>query len=516
MEQVLKKLRIRQLGKDKSGQIALFVALFLLPLVLFLFTVPNVTYVTAAKMRAQTAADIGAYTASLWLARGLNLITICNIGIRDMLLMVMAITLILAIAWVLTLIPVVSSIGFAICLIFFNTSDPASAALGNYPEDVQNLYDSANWLSKREKEIAKAFPVIADAMGSYLAYENMGVDSPRPDRGGVALKMPIGKIELKEDESKTLLKVLQGYAEFIRGNDYGLGGSVGGDLKVGGDGRMQMQFTWSNAADSCRAKQEYYQRVVVLKFTYKNDQGKRYQGSLNRSPWLYRPRDDALYQEYRSFHQLPLSHPIIEAMGYHLQRNVLPAEVFVKEVVYSPGTAYWPKDKWQPCYPESERKKIHPYIGAPPPKVLRKHLLSDYYVRGYEILFKVSKDGGLADTKEHKTPKLYRVDPDYKPYALGFTWHKADGSGFGFEPAFFRSIFGVGLPFPLTAIAQSEPYLDVKNPSLKDSLFEPKWDARLVPLELTAEKKFRSLSAKYREHKGDIDFEKLIGEILLH
>jgi len=47
----------------------MFVVMLMLALLVFMLTIPNVTYVTTAKMRAQTSADIGAYTAAIWLAR---------------------------------------------------------------------------------------------------------------------------------------------------------------------------------------------------------------------------------------------------------------------------------------------------------------------------------------------------------------------------------------------------------------------------------------------------------------
>jgi hypothetical protein len=48
-----------------------------------LLAVTNVTRVVVKKVQAQTAADAGALTGSVWLARALNLNADINIGIRS-------------------------------------------------------------------------------------------------------------------------------------------------------------------------------------------------------------------------------------------------------------------------------------------------------------------------------------------------------------------------------------------------------------------------------------------------
>ena len=73
----------RRLFRDTSGQVLLFGAVLVLAILAFLLAMPNATRVTTQKVRAQTSADVGAFTGSVWLARALNLTSNMNIGIRS-------------------------------------------------------------------------------------------------------------------------------------------------------------------------------------------------------------------------------------------------------------------------------------------------------------------------------------------------------------------------------------------------------------------------------------------------
>lgn len=72
-------IQIHKLRKDNGGQAAVFAALILLVLVMFVMLVVDVGQLVTWRIRMQNAADSAAMAGAVWQARGLNVIAILNI-----------------------------------------------------------------------------------------------------------------------------------------------------------------------------------------------------------------------------------------------------------------------------------------------------------------------------------------------------------------------------------------------------------------------------------------------------
>ena len=139
----------RRLLRDTDGQVLLLVVILMTALLAFMLVIPNGTQVTTQKMRAQTAADAGAFTGSVWLARALNLSANMNIGIRSMYTWMTALTTAEALALALhndQLDASVRAMAREITLALFGNSDPVYTASFIYPQSIQKLAETAQWL----------------------------------------------------------------------------------------------------------------------------------------------------------------------------------------------------------------------------------------------------------------------------------------------------------------------------------------------------------------------------------
>ncbi|MEO0078097.1 MAG: pilus assembly protein TadG-related protein, partial [candidate division WOR-3 bacterium] len=131
------RLRIRGLVHDDKGQVLLYGAVIAVVLLIFLLVIPNSTYIMTQKVRIQTAADAGAYTGSVWLARGLNLNASLNVGIKSMYTWMTVLTMASALAQALysdTHDLSVRQMGQEITQALFDNSDPVYVAGNVYPQ----------------------------------------------------------------------------------------------------------------------------------------------------------------------------------------------------------------------------------------------------------------------------------------------------------------------------------------------------------------------------------------------
>lgn len=72
-------IQIHKLRKDNGGQAAVFAALMLLVLVMFIMLVVDVGQLVSWRIRMQNATDSAAMAGAVWQARGLNVIAMLNI-----------------------------------------------------------------------------------------------------------------------------------------------------------------------------------------------------------------------------------------------------------------------------------------------------------------------------------------------------------------------------------------------------------------------------------------------------
>ena len=155
--------------------------------------IPNGTQVTTQKVRAQTAADAGAFTGSVWLARALNLNANMNIGIKSAYTWMTVLTMGEALAKALysdTLDPSVRAMGQGITLALFGSSNPVTVHSVEYPGSIQKLDTTAQWLYALQDDIAASFHDVAATLGTEEACRNMGAYPASPAAGGWAMSGP--------------------------------------------------------------------------------------------------------------------------------------------------------------------------------------------------------------------------------------------------------------------------------------------------------------------------------------
>lgn len=180
----------RRLFHNDDGQYLLFGAVLVLAILGFLLVIPNGTQVGIQKVRAQTAADAGAFTGSIWLARTLNLSSNMNVGIRSVYTWMTVLTVGEALAQALysdTLDPSVKTMGQNITLALFNSSNPVTVNTSQYPSAIRKLDTTARWLSSLQDDIGASFSQVAATQGTSEACLDINGSTSSQTAGGWAL-----------------------------------------------------------------------------------------------------------------------------------------------------------------------------------------------------------------------------------------------------------------------------------------------------------------------------------------
>jgi hypothetical protein len=177
-----------RLKHDTRGQVLLFGAVLVVAILAFMLAIPNGTQATTQKVRAQTAADIGAFSGSVWLARSLNLNANMNIGIKSVYTWATVLTMGSALAQALysdTLDEGARQMGIDLISALFGTSDPPQVVTNTqYPNALQSLNTTALWLAQLQDDIAESFSQVAASLGTEEASRNAGAYPPSPSAGG--------------------------------------------------------------------------------------------------------------------------------------------------------------------------------------------------------------------------------------------------------------------------------------------------------------------------------------------
>ncbi|MEO0108290.1 MAG: pilus assembly protein TadG-related protein, partial [candidate division WOR-3 bacterium] len=193
---------LTSLVSDTDGQMLLLAVIVLTALLAFMLAIPNATRATTEKVRAQTAADAGAVSGSLWIARALNLNAHLNTGIRSMYTWMTVLTTAQALALALnsdSLDPSVRAIGQGLALALFGNSDPVYTADVLYPQSIQRLGETARLLYDLQSDVASSFPALAQALGSEQARRNISDGDPYSQNpGGTVVVRTADSIPLLE------------------------------------------------------------------------------------------------------------------------------------------------------------------------------------------------------------------------------------------------------------------------------------------------------------------------------
>jgi hypothetical protein len=530
--------RLREFGGRQDGQVMLFVILIMVALLAFMLSIPNVTYVTTAKMRAQTAADSGAYTASIWLARALNLIAILNVGIKWMYIWIMIQTMLMAVLALLDVL-VFSGIGTTIAVaistgiqfIFFAGtfytpgfppplgSGPAAIKQApRYKDQVKALKANARWFYGMQTDIATTFPGLAIIMGTAEAKKNMGGDFVQWDRGGFALVLPngAGEIPLVPDKS-IFLKTLEQYSKLFED-----GPSLGEEA-----GDESNSFTFNDDLSiEAKASTDRWDKVTVYQRwshsaveVYQKWRHKVFRGiTRERQKKFLDPGEAAPYASGAACLPPPLplqDWELIDVNSWDTESTQVQSQQFEWK-----GLSKSEQDKIRKKWEEPQDNPVNSAAED-----LRDQGFSCPVGNAWKVPKKVAEDTSEKSESEpeNQQPIPRRVDPDHEPMTVAFSW-QADLAGspgkFGPEPVMARALFPgqrVAPVYPLTGVGEAHPYLDIDNPKEADYFYAPQWDAKLRPISSEGAGQVSNENGyKTQASRGGFDIMQLLGLVLLH
>ncbi|MEO0128682.1 MAG: hypothetical protein ABIL18_05990 [candidate division WOR-3 bacterium] len=456
-------LRLKELPRDGDGQVLILILSILFILVLFWTTIPNVTKVVTTKMRVQTAVDIGAYSSSVWIARGMNLIAFCNIGIGDAYIMqkfYRSLYSSLSILWTLaTAFPEALGwlhpwVDYVMSVIFSDEDFPTlkeiytpAQAYEGLDKDLKNIAHTAELLQEIAKGIGNTIPGWALEASREIINKN----TPNlPGRLGFAMMLPdIVKIDLEEDESDKLDK-------YIKKN---LGPLL---IILAPLEAIAQAVEW--VVDLFDGGVKYVKKITVRQWYRK---------------WVDNPNPPpAGHYEYYS------GNPV----------------TMVFEAIEDPQNP--------PENPINEQTKSY-YEGDPPMR-LPNAPSEDYelYKWRADKEYKEYKPEQPEDPEENPKP----MKPDnYTFCTFAFVYYPPPAPLLGKSQRVFGDSPGV---IPGLAIAQALPYLDINAPDFQqpiDSIFGIKWDARMDSISTN-----NPLLNKITEYLPGIDIKKLKDWVLLH
>ena len=486
---------VRRLSRDADGQVLLGGAVLALAALACLLALPNVTYVIVQKVQAQTAADAGAFTGSIWLARALNLTAGINIGIRSVYEWETVLTVGEALAQALysdTLDPSVRAMGQGITLALFGSSNPVTVHSVEYPASIRMLDSTVRWLSALQDDIVSSFQQVAARMGTDAACSNMNVRSPSQTAGGWTLAPTDTTIPLLVSSvtgDSLLYEELDQLAaglESIPTGDSNVGPAEGMIVisPVGEDTTDIWAYygassAWYDVKQWAHYYMDYIQQVFQDTRTGRIDTGYRFFKKPGDPPWndyknvkLWpdprQPGDSwvARYDTTATFH-------ILDARPGN-NKYKIDTCVYVTHRV----------PKWLPLGPWN-------WTGYES----GDSILTLPGLESLGLVYDSSKViptgfySGAESTVGYVGPKVRprRVNPNRGLYTVSYVWRQgASSSPYGPAPPMGGIYFArgaVAAMSPLFTVARAEPYLTVSDSSGAEYFFAPSWDVRLTPLD---------------------------------
>jgi hypothetical protein len=474
----------RRLLLDTNGQVLLLGVIVIIALLAFMLAIPNGTHVTIQKMRAQTAADAGAFTGSIWLTRALNLSANMNIGIKSMYTWMTVLTVGEALALALhndSLDASVRALGSDITLALFGNSDPVYTASSIYPQSVQKLAQTAQWLQSLQSDIAGSFPVVAQTLGSSEARQNASAGDPLSQNpGGVVLVRTQDSLSLVANSSGDSLMFgdlnhLAGSLQNIPTNDSNVGVAHG---RIIVDSlHYEIKAYYGDSSNWCTVRQvlgrmykDYIQQLFYNNTTCAYDTGYAFFNSPGGSRWTAYLHGDSWVAPFRN----PPWIWIWSSPGnnkYKRDTVVIKRHVIRKsdprrgKYVYSP----WVNG-------DSILPQAMPYVSNGDEVDSSSAYPTDFYT-------------GAESTSGNQGTRLRprRLGPGTNLCAVSYVWRLGSNqSPLGLGPAIGSSLFprsSVAAPCPMLSVARSQPYLVLQNPTTDDYFFAPDWDVRLTPLD---------------------------------
>jgi len=476
-------------------------------------------------VRAQTAADAGAFTGSVWLARALNLNANMNIGIKGVYTWITVLTMGEALARALysdSLDPSVRAMGEGITLALFGNADPVAVHSVEYPGSIRKLDTTAQWLYALQDDIAESFHDVAAILGSEEASRNAGAYPPSQTAGGWAIVRTNDSIPLLVADSSgdsvlyADLLELGPALDTIPTNDSNIGPATGvitidpttyeikayyGDsskwytLKQALIGKLivhQWYDTFPNTPDSLQkiySRHHFYRKVNDPQLD--SACGKSWVGG-GVSLWYI----DSLQ---------PLQ-PKWRVYGKHSYSVPHPGDtVWVHQTHWQ----YYTEPGWGSLPPGDTVVGAYPYIDSGYDIVASGAFYTDFYT-------------GAESTTGYLGPRVRvrRVNPDREFHTVSYVWrHGTATAPYGLGPPMGGALFPrgrVAAASPLFTVARSEPFLAVATPTANEYFFAPAWDVKLTPLDSIGVVEITSDSAYGAHSRNSFDnLEELRKHVLL-
>lgn len=508
--------RIGRLFRDTDGQVLLAGIIVVAALLAFLLAIPGGTQVTTAKMRAQNAADAGAFTGSVWLARSLNLNANLNVGISRMCTWMTVLTAAEALALALysdTADASVMATGRDMTLALFGNSNPVYTATQVYPQSIQKLAETARWLYDLQTDIAGSFPVVAQALGAEQARRNAGAGDPASSNpGGTVLVRAADSLPFVADTAGDRLlhadlARLAASLENIPTNDPNIGPATGRITVDSAD--LEVTAWYGDSSQWCDVRQvlaRFYKKYIRQTFRntttgvydtgyayFDKPGGSRYTAYLQGDSWV------------TPFHNPPWTLTDCHPGDNRYKRDTV---VIKRRVVKRTDPRY---GSWN-YHPWSTGDSILP--GA-------QIYVNNGDIVDSSIAYPTDFYTGAESTNGNQGARvrLRRLNPEVRFAAVAYVWWLGGSqSPFGPGPAVGKLLFprgGVAAPCPMLAVARAEPYLALTNPTAEDLFFSPDWDARLAPLDSAAVHAICADTAYAGHSLGAIDLDGLRRYVLL-
>jgi hypothetical protein len=502
--------------RNTDGQVLLLGVVVIIALLAFMLAIPNGTHVTTQKMRAQNAADAGAFTGSVWLARALNLNANMNVGIRSMYTWMTALTTAQALAKALysdTADASVMALGRDISLALFGNSDPVYVSSSIYPLSIQKLAETAQWLYDLQGDIAGSFPAVAQTMGSDQARRNVSGGNPLSQNpGGMVLVRTEDTIPLFVADAGGDSLMYADLMEFanslqtIPTDDSNIGPATGVVLIDTHD--FEIKAYYGDSSEWCTVRQvlgkykDYVMQVFYNNTTHVNDSGFRFFDKPGGSLWNAYLQGDSWVT--------PFVNPPWSWVGSHPGNNKYKRDTVVIQAHVirrtDPRFGAWNYSPW--TIGDSILSGAQPYLNKGDFVDSSSAYPTDFYT-------------GAESTRGNQGTILHlrRLNPDRKLYAVSYVWRLGDNNApFGLGPAIGGSLFPrsrVAPPCPMLAVARAEPHFARTSPSEEDYYFSPDWDARLTPLDSAGVQDICSDTAYASHNLSSIDLDDLRRYVLL-
>jgi hypothetical protein len=528
----------RRLLHDTNGQVLLLGVIVIIALLAFMLAIPNGTQVTTQKMRAQTAADAGAFTGAVWRARALNLNANMNVGIKSMYTWMTVLTTASALAKALysdSLDASVRALGQDVSLALFGNNDPVYVSSSIYPQSIQKLAETARWLYDLQDDIAGSFPAVAATLGSAQARRNASGGNPLSQNpGGVVLVGAEALLSLAPSHSGDSLM----YADLnqlavslrvIPTNDDNIGPATG--VVLIDTHNFEIKAYYGDSSQWCTVRQvlkRMYKKPIIQTFRNKStgviDTGIEYFQKPGGGPYTSYLHGDSWARWVWKCNEGGTHTPFIwpnpqtykntsswELVDAHPGNNRYKRDtVWVRKHVVKksdPSFGKWNTGRWDPG--DSILPECKPWVSDSGDEVDSSIAYpTDFYT-------------GADSTRGNQGTKLRprRLNPGPELYAASYVWWLGDDHApLGLGPAIGKSLFPrsrTAATSPMLAVARAEPYLARANPTEDDYFFSPDWDVRLTPLDSAAVQKICADTAYASHSLNSINLEDLRRYVLL-